>query len=150
MKTGNGDDTIVVVGMGPLPAYSEAPSGSPPTDEMNSFTLTTGSGANTVVISLDWLGSEADGYTPARLTVLTPRCRVTSARMPRSRIRSRPLNEELDAAAQAMVGSGNPQSLNASHVYLTIGNAAGSGANLVTLSDITISPSTPEIEATNR
>ena len=57
---------------------------------------------------------------------------------------------ELDAAAQAMLASTNPQSLNASHAYLTIGNSAGTSANLVTLSDILVSPSTPEAEATDR
>ena len=35
-------------------------------------------------------------------------------------------------------------------MYLTIGTAAGTSSNLVVLSDMTISPNTPEKEATNR
>ena len=49
-----------------------------------------------------------------------------------------------------MLSNGTTESLDASHVYLTIGTASGSSANVVTLSDITISPTLDEPQATNR
>ena len=54
LKTGNGDDTIVIVGVGGRDV-DDTTNGTP-TAEMNQFTLTTGNGDNTVVVSLDWMG----------------------------------------------------------------------------------------------
>jgi hypothetical protein len=148
IKVGSGNDTIVVVGVGTL--GTEAVSGSAPDGEMNSFTLTTGNGSNTVVISLDWEGDP--GYTAGPAYGIDATMQALIATAPGSTIAStlQGVDEELDAVAEYMLSNGTMESLDASHVYLTIGTAAGTGANLVDLSDITISPSTPEAEATNR
>jgi hypothetical protein len=145
LKTGNGSDTIVIVGVGTLAAGSV--SGSAPTGQMNSFTLTTGSGPDSVVISLDWEGDP--GYAAG------PACGIDAAMQgyvgtnPAIQDTVQAVDEELDAAAGAMLDSGNPQSLNVSHAYLTIGTPAGIGANVVELSDILVSPSSPGSSATN-
>ena len=62
LKTGNGNDTIVVDGVGATGSeQSSGNYGLPPAGEMGTFSLTTGNGANTVVSSLDWLGDP--GYS---------------------------------------------------------------------------------------
>ena len=124
IKVGSGNDTIVIVGMGTL--ATEDASGSAPDGEMNSFTLTTGNGSNTVVISLDWEGDP--GYTAGPAYGID----AAHAGLHRDEFRRSPntlqaVDEELDAAAEFMLSNGTQESLDASHVYLTIGNSAGSG-----------------------
>jgi hypothetical protein len=145
LTTGNGDDTIIVVGLGGLAADGFTTFG-PPTLAMNQFQLTTGDGSNAVVISLDWEGDP--GYAPAYgIDAAVQNCIAANPSIASS---LQAVDGELDAAAEAMLGSSSPQSLNASHAYLTIGNSAGAGTNVVTLSDILVSPSTIAGAATNR
>ena len=146
IKVGSGNDTIVIVGMGTL-ATGDV-SGSAPDGEMNSFTLTTGNGSNTVVISLDWEGDP--GYIAGPAYGIDAAMQAVIAANPTVANTLQAVDEELDAVAEYMLSNGTQESLDASHVYLTVGNSAGTGANLVVLSDITISPSSPEAEATNR
>ena len=115
---------------------------------MNSFTLTTGNGSNTVVISLDWEGDPGYVAGPAYGIDAAMQALIGTNSAIAGTLQA--VDIELDLAAEFMLSNGTMESLDASHVYLTIGTAAGTGANLVDLSDITISPSTPEAEATNR
>ena len=92
------------------------------------------------MISLDWLGDPGYAAGPAYGIDAAVQNYIAGNSAIASTLQA--VDEELDLAAQAMLASANPQSLNASHVTLAIGTS-GTGANLVTLSDILISPSTP-------
>jgi large repetitive protein len=139
LKTGNGADTIIVVGLGGLVGGSPSvrEECGPPLGEMNHFLLTTGNGDNTVVISLDWMGEPGyvlgdygigaamESYIAAHPDIAGSLYAVTA---------------ELDAAAEALLDSTTPYSLDAHRVDIR----TGSGADRVTLSDICISPSTTD------
>jgi hypothetical protein len=134
LKVGQGDNTIVVVGLGGRDA-DDTTCGAP-TAEMNSFLVTTGNGDNTVVISLDWMGEPGyalgDYGIDAAFQGFIPPNPLTFLNA---------INTELDFAAQAMLdNSVNPYSVDAHKVQVT----TGSGADRVTLSDIFISPSTTD------
>ena len=119
LKVGGGNDTIVIVGVGTL-AAGDSP-GSPPDGEMGSFTLTTGNGNNDVLISLDWLGSESDGYTAGPAYGIDPAMQAYIATSSAIAGTLQAVDEELDSAAEVMLSNGTEESLDASHAYLTIG-----------------------------
>jgi hypothetical protein len=150
IKVGNGSDTIVVAGMGAEENTSSDSyySGNPPLGEMNTFTLTTGSGADKVVISLDATGSNTDESTPPYSgqdygidPAVADYILGGGASNPDTLAA---IDAELDNVTNNIEASTNPQSLNASHVTITIGTAATTASSDLTLSDIIISPVVPE------
>ena len=133
LKTGNGNDTIVVVGVGGR-AIDDTENG-PPTAEMNQFALTTGNGDNTVVVSLDWMGEP--GYVGGDYGIAAA-LEAYAAANPNIAGTLTALSGELELAAEAMLrNTAQPQSVDADIVQIT----TGTGADRVTLSDICISTS---------
>lgn len=136
LKVGNGNDTVLVVGLGGLNVDSvDDEDCGPPLGEMNSFLLTTGNGDNTVVVSLDWMGEPGyifgDYGIDSAFQAFIPPNPLTFLNA---------INTELDFAAETMLDSSTPYSVDAHRVQIQ----TGSGADRVTLSDIFISPSTTD------
>ncbi|MEI8374699.1 MAG: hypothetical protein WCJ35_17880 [Planctomycetota bacterium] len=137
---GKAADTIVVVGMG---ALGDALCGQPPKGQMNKFSLTTGNGDNTVVVSLDWAGLNVMGLDPNTTNGIDWALQNYISANPSIQASMNAIDQELATEAEAMLdNTANPYSLNTDFAYFYIGTGSGTGANVVTLSDICISTST--------
>ena len=134
LTTGDGDDTIVVVGIGGRDV--DDTECGPPTAEMTSFTLNAGNGDNTVVVSLDYPGEP--GYILGDYGIAAAMEAYIAAN-PDIAGAVGAVSDELNFASEVMLDNdGSPYSVDADKVSIT----TGTGADRVTLSDIFISTST--------